>query len=110
MTRPNILGLLDFDKLIKSAGSGSGRLSRYFWMAFLALSDKKTILNFSPLPRMVISPRLKSRYRSREQSSERRRPVEKKVSKIARSRRARRPSPSGASMRRSRFLYSRISI
>ena len=100
----------DLLMLIKSASSVSFRFARYFCIACFAESAMKTTRSLSPFPRTEISPRRRSIVRSSAQSSESRRPVEKNVSRIALSRSARSPSPFGAASRRSRSLYSRISI
>src|SRR3989344_9205774 len=71
--------------------------ARYFFSASLALSDRKTTRNLLPLPRTANSPlSILTLSRVSEHSSDTRKPVEKRVSKIARSRKAETPSPLGA--------------
>ena len=100
----------DLSMLIKRAFSVSLRFARYLCIAFFAESAIKTTRSLSPFPRTETSPRRRSIVRSSAHSSESLRPVEKNVSSIALSRNARGPSPFATASKRSRSLYSRISI
>src|ERR1035437_1528291 len=84
----SLLLLLPFlEYCINKGSSISLRTFKYSLIAFFAESDKNTTRTFSPFPRIENSSFDKSKSRSREQSSDKRSPVEKNNSRIALSRR-----------------------
>ncbi len=104
------IALPDLSILTNRASSASARLSIYFFIAIFASGERKTTRILPPFPWTDSSPRSRSIYRFKLHSSDNRRPVEKKSSRIALSRSARIFFSFGDSRRRARSLYSRISI
>src|SRR3989344_4841863 len=90
-----------WSSFINKPSSISSRAAKYFFKAARAFSEINTTRIFPPLPRTEISSELVMISRGREQSSATRRPVEKRSSKIALSRRVLTSFPAGAFKRRS---------